>query len=158
MVTAPARRRLFRSYAHVDFALVQSLNARLLEHLGACTTLAWDIWHDGHILIGHDWDAAIQGALGSSDAGLLMLTPAALASPYIKQTEIPALLPYGKLLLAGIKPVDSKTQLPAALAKLQIFRLQASRGQLLCYSECSTARQRDAFAHGLYQQLLARLA
>jgi hypothetical protein len=158
MVVAPTRRRLFRSYAHADFALVQCLNTRLLEHLGACTTLACDVWDDGQILIGEAWEAAIQGALGCSDAGLLMLSPAALASRYIKHAEIPALLPNGKLLIVGLKPVDFKTQLPPALAKLQIFRVRASRGQSLCYSECATAKQRDAFAFGLYQQLVSRLA
>jgi hypothetical protein len=150
-------RRLFQSYARADHVDAQSLMDRLKPNLGASTIMRFEIWSDRQILIGADWDHSIKEALERADAGLLLLSPAALASGYIQRTEIPALLAASKLLLVGLRPVDFRTQLPPALRALQVFRLKTATGDDLFYTECRTGSQKDAFALELYKALCLRL-
>ena len=150
--------RLFQSYANADHGDAQSLMGRLKPNLDASTVLRFEIWSDRQILLGADWDQAIQDALAQADAGLLLLSPKALASDYIQRTHTPALLAASKLLLVGLRPVDFRTQLPPAPPALQVFRLKTATGDNLFYTECGTGLQKDAFAHELYQALCARFA
>jgi len=152
-------RRLFQSYAHDDFfPYVKGLMTELKHHFRACHTLDCTIWSDEDIGIGVDWDAAIKNALTTSNAGFLMVSPAALGSTYIRNIEIPSLLPNSKLLLVGLRPVDFRSQLPAALSRLQVYRHKTTTGEPRFYSECDTRRHKEAFAFGLYQELEKRLA
>ena len=154
-----ASRRLFQSYAHDDyFPLVKNLMDDLTAHFRACHTMNCAIWSDEQIGIGSDWDETIKKALSSSDAGLLMVSPAALGSTYIRNTEIPALLPDSKLLLVGLRPVDFASQLPPALGQLQIYLCKTKTGDMRFYSECDTRKHREAFALGLFQKIEKRLA
>jgi hypothetical protein len=160
MSTTPSLplRRLFQSYANADHVDAQSLMGRLKPNFDASTALRFEIWSDRQILLGASWDQAIKEALAQADAGLLLLSPKALASGYIQRTEIPALLAAAKLLLVGLRPVDFRTQLPPALQALQVFRLKTATGDNLFYTECRTGPQKDAFAHELYKALCVRLA
>ena len=148
--------RMFLSYAHADYVDVQSLMGRLNQNLEADAKMRFPVWSDEQILIGADWDQSIKAALARSDFGLLLLTPAALASGYIQRTEIPALLAEAKLLLVGLRPVDFRLQLPSALQALQVFRLKTANGKDLFYTESNGGPQKDAFAHGLYKAIRSR--
>lgn len=154
---------LFQVYAHVDYADVQSLVVRLKPNLDADTRMQFRVWSDDQILIGADWGQSIKAALAHADFGLVFLSPAALASGYIKLIEIPALWP--KLLTVGLRPVDFRLQVPSPLQALQVFRLKAAIGRHryhadpdLFYTECNNSRQKDAFAHELYKAIHSRCA
>jgi TIR domain len=150
--------RLFQSYSHVDYEDVRSLIRRLGPNLEADSSVEFDLWSDRQILLGTHWDKAIRAALANADAGLLLLTPAALASGYIQRVEIPALVATGKLLLVGLRPVDFGLQMSLELQALQVYRLQTATGRFLSFTECRTGFHKDAFAQGLYRSVRNRLA
>lgn len=50
-----------------------------------------DVWEDGQIRISAGWDDEIAEAIASASLAVVLLTPEALASQYIVQTEMPAL-------------------------------------------------------------------
>jgi len=147
---------VFVSYAHRDHRLVQAMMRDLRDHLRCCVTHKFDVWQDTRILCGTGWDAAIQRALRRADVGLLLVSPAFRCSDYITTQELPALLAK-KCLAVGVKPVCFKTQLDPALAAMQFHRHQTPAGKPLCWSECATPQQKDAFVMELYQQMLGRL-
>src|SRR5271170_3396434 len=66
---------------------------RLVEHLkplalqGLITT-----WSDQQIEIGEEWHVQIQSALTSARIAVLLVSPALLASEYIRNNELPILL------------------------------------------------------------------
>ena len=51
-----------------------------------------DAWSDQKILPGTPWETEIRKALTGADVGILLITPAFLASDYIFQNELPELL------------------------------------------------------------------
>ncbi len=157
-VPLPRPIRLFQCYAHKDHGDVQSLVERLKHHLAASTSLRVEIWSDRQILIGTAWDQVIKDAMTQAVSGLLLLSPAALASDYIQRVEIPTLLAASKLLVVGLRPIDFATQLPPALKAIQVFQLKTSGGGERFYTQCRTRQQKDDFALGLYQALHNRLA
>lgn len=148
--------RLFVSYAHKDHRIVAALMRDLRDHLACCTTHQFDVWQDTRILCGTGWDAAIQAALKKAHLGLLLVSPAFRCSSYITTKELPALMKK-KCLAVGTKPVCFKTQLDPALAALQFHHHQTPSGKTLCWSQCATHQQRDAFIQELYQQILGRI-
>lgn len=150
------RLALFRCYARVDHVDAENLMRLLGTHFQACTTHECRIWHDNAILIGQNWDRAIKTALAECDFGLVLLSPASMASEYIRRVELPALTDAGKLLPVGLKPVDFKTQLPAGISATQVFRLNYGSSVPRCFSECTSRKRKDEFALELYRQILQR--
>lgn len=137
--------------------LVRSLMSKLAPLLRACQTAQYTLWNDNMIPIGRNWRQEINEQLEMSRAGLLLLSPNAIASGYIRDNELPTFLLQQKLILVGLKPIDIATHLPAALVELPIYRLPTAHGRLLYYSECTPA-QRETFAFELYQQIQQRLS
>jgi tetratricopeptide (TPR) repeat protein len=50
-----------------------------------------DVWQDGEIRVGSDWDDSIEQAMACARVAVLLLTPHALASKYILNREFPFL-------------------------------------------------------------------
>jgi hypothetical protein len=86
---ANRRKRIFLSYAHQDakwFDLVAN-------HLRPLST-SGDVepWSDRDIDIGQHWEAEIRKAIDSSSIAILLVTPNFLASRFIVEVELPALV------------------------------------------------------------------
>src|ERR1044071_5576205 len=87
---------VFISYAHSDNentdASKRWLN-RLLEHLEPLVLQdRVDAWADTGIEGGEQWDESIESKLLDADVAVLLVSPAFLASKYIRSSELPVLL------------------------------------------------------------------
>jgi tetratricopeptide (TPR) repeat protein len=87
---------VFISYAHSDNespdASKRWLN-RLLEHLEPLVLQdRVDAWADTDIEGGEQWDSSIKAKLLDADVAVLLVSPAFLASKYIRNSELPVLL------------------------------------------------------------------
>lgn len=87
---------VFISYAHADNenadASKRWLN-RLLEHLQPLVLQdKVSAWSDVEIDVGEQWDGAIKSQLRDADVAVLLVSPAFLASKYIRDSEVPVLL------------------------------------------------------------------
>ncbi len=66
---------------------------RLLQHLQPLIPLGQiRPWSDTRLEAGELWDTSIKAQLRGADAAVLLLSPAFLASKYIRNSELPALL------------------------------------------------------------------
>ena len=146
---------IFISYAHTDRDLAESLLRELKPNLACSATKPAQIWIDTQIAAGHPWDAAIRQQLQTCDLGLLLVSPAYRCSKYIDAVEQKALLT--KAVAVGLKRVDFSTQLSPDLASLQIYRHIRPKAGDTFFSQCSSRQQREAFVHGLFQEIHSRL-
>ena len=116
-----------------------------------------DLWQcRKHILVGEKWHDSIQAGLAESDIGLLMVSPAFLASKYVREHELPKFVgaeAVKPLIPVGLAPVDFQRQDLKGLQDHQIFRLDGE-----FFTELTTQAQRERFAYALYQAMEDRLA
>jgi hypothetical protein len=89
-----AKGTVFVSYAHDDIARapvnwVDVLRPHLVPVKRA---YGLEIWSDHRIRLGEQWNGEIEAALGKTDVGILLVGPSFLASDYIVEREMPALL------------------------------------------------------------------
>jgi TIR domain-containing protein/effector-associated domain 7 (EAD7)-containing protein len=91
---------VFISYAHADnLSSDPSLRwlDRLLQFLQPLVEQNQvTAWSDSEIKSGEDWDAKIQTGLRFAKAAVLLISPAFLASKYIRNNELPVLLKNAK--------------------------------------------------------------
>jgi hypothetical protein len=64
-----------------------------------------EIWSDKQIELGEDWHDKIQATLKQVKAAILLVSPAFLASKYIRNSELPVLLKQAKETGVAILPV-----------------------------------------------------
>ena len=87
---------VFVSYSREDAEwrrrFVQMLNPVIRER-------RLEVWSDERILVGEQWRPQLAEAIGRSRAALLLVSPAFLASDFIVQQELPALLDRGVRLV-----------------------------------------------------------
>ena len=81
--------RIFVSYAHKDAKWRDELLLHLKPLLRNETMAEWN---DTQIPAGTQWSEEIEAALNDADAGVLLVTPAFLASDFIFKRELPVLL------------------------------------------------------------------
>jgi hypothetical protein len=86
---ANIRPKVFIAYSHRD-ARWKDLLLRQLRVLERQKLV--DLWDTGEIVPGDDWSRAISAALEEADIALLLLSADFLASDYIADKELPALL------------------------------------------------------------------
>ncbi|MDX2214758.1 MAG: toll/interleukin-1 receptor domain-containing protein [Oculatellaceae cyanobacterium bins.114] len=79
--------QIFICYAHLDKVFLD----RLLMHLAPLEDEV-SIWSDQRLEMGDRWDDEIKTTLQSVKAAILLVSPAFLASKYIKNSELPVLL------------------------------------------------------------------
>ena len=91
---------VFICYAHKDNESSDPSKRwldRLLEQLQPLTIQDQVCtWSDKDIETGEDWHQRVQTNLQSTKAGVLLLSPAFLASKYIRNSELPVLLKKAK--------------------------------------------------------------
>lgn len=82
--------RIFISYSHHGEG--PKWKALLVRHLGVFDHHhLLDVWQDGKIRVGSDWNDDIMQAMSSSRLAVLLLTKESLESEYILNTEFPLL-------------------------------------------------------------------
>src|SRR5690348_15767980 len=80
------RTQVFVSYSHDDRDWLN----RLVQHVAVLERRGLiDVWSDGRIAAGADWEAAIEAALSSAKVAVLLVSPAFLASEFIWKREMP---------------------------------------------------------------------
>jgi WD40 repeat protein len=151
--------RYFFSYAHADKEAAQ-LATLLRDEFGAARD--WDFirWRDDDILVGEPWRGAIQEAIEGCNFGLLLVSPAFLASRFITLHELPNFVspdpfkPLGRrrAVPVGLKPIDFANHDTKGLEHLQVFFHQTK-----AFTQCGGGPPRAAFAHALFQKITAML-
>ena len=70
----------FVSHAHRNKVLVRDFLARLDDVLAPSKRYKYSRWQDSDLIVGENWQVQITDAIKSCDLGLLMISPAFLAS------------------------------------------------------------------------------
>ncbi len=87
---APARLRLFVSYAHVD---EPKLKGNLSTHLRILGRRGYiQVWEDTQLVAGENWEERIMKELGDANIVLLVYSTASRDSDFIQDKEIPKAL------------------------------------------------------------------
>lgn len=116
----------FLSYAHADRRVVERFRRLLAPRLEILRAGDVSVWLDDHILVGQPWDEAIRAAIARADFGLLLLSPALLSRPYVRDVEIPLLMdgPGTRVMPVGLQRVDLARADLRGIEAHQIFRLR----------------------------------
>lgn len=148
----------FHSYAQRDDMLVDRFLELLAPRLATRRQLELELWSDQVILVGEAWLEEIERALEHCDFGLLCLTPNFLASGFIRDVEIPALLKPGRVVIpVALEPLDLALSQLHGLEDRQVFRYRPPGGtRKLAFAECGGANCLR-FCDELVTQVVARL-
>ena len=150
--------KFFVSYAHRNKVLVRDFLARLDDVLAPSKRYKYSRWQDSDLILGENWQKQITDAIKCCDMGLLLISPAFLASSYITEKELPVFVTGGKASVpVMLQPVDFDLHDLKGLEKKQIFRfdyvgLKAPRA----YGECKSHR-RNAFVLELFREIEKKL-
>lgn len=141
----------FVSYAHDDDRLKRDLLKRLAVRLAIAKGYRFESWDDRRLLVGEAWFDCIVAAIARCDAGLLLLSPAFFASPFIRKHELPKLLAEKRLIPVALRPLplDGSADL-AGIEALQIFPYPFGKP----YSENRSNSEKDRFADELFKQII----
>ena len=148
----------FVSYAHRNSALTQNFIERLDDVLAPSKRYEYSRWQDTALILGDEWRSEIIKAIENCDFGLLLISPAFLASSFITKSELPKFLSGEKASVpVMLQPVDFDRHDLKGLEKRQIFRF-APQGSAnpKAYAECRSHR-RDAFVLELFRQIERKL-
>jgi hypothetical protein len=152
--------RYFISYAHHDTEWKDKLCVALAHRLASVEGYRFEAWDDQELLPGEDWHERIGKAVAGCDFGLLLLSPAFLASQYVKDIELPAFI-HGDSFDSG----RNRRAIPVALYSLpqrmslkglertQIFYFKDARARQKAFFDC-TGRHREAFVDHLFDQIV----
>ncbi len=94
--------KVFISYCHKDKRYLEELQTHLKPVIRATDI---DIWDDTRIQAGQEWHEEILAALNDCCVAILLVSPGFLASDYIDQYELPAILEASKNRGVVILPV-----------------------------------------------------
>jgi hypothetical protein len=133
------RQGVFISYSHEDDE--QWLDP-LLTHLEFLKQSDVEIWTDRDIKPGSRWRVDIENALASARVAVLIVTPAFLASPFIRDNELPPLLRAAEsdgLIIFWI-PAE-----PSSVKQYEIIEFQAAHPESKPLSELKGAKRGKAF-------------
>jgi pimeloyl-ACP methyl ester carboxylesterase/tetratricopeptide (TPR) repeat protein len=83
--------RIFVSYSHKDRDWIERLKVMIAPYLRAAES-ELDLWEDTQLEAGQQWDVKIQSALESAGVALALVSADFLASPYVMEKELPALI------------------------------------------------------------------
>ena len=150
--------RYFLSFAHTDKKFKDDLIALLENYLNSASEYQFEIWHDGLILPGDNWHQEIQNAIANCHFGLLLVSPAFLASPYICNNELPNFIASDgeaaradkRAIPVALKPLlfDGSLNLKG-LQHRQVFLDNEGKA----YTE-RNANKKEAFALQLFQRIV----
>ena len=115
----PARPMVFISYSHSDGGFLNRLRVHLrpLERMQAI-----EYWDDGVIVAGERWRDEIEGALKQAKMAVLLISADFLASDFVIESELPALLSAAEKQGTIILPVVLKPSRFLRDKKLSVFQ------------------------------------
>lgn len=155
----PTERRVgFVSYATKDATTAKSLLDLLGPRLATQRDMRIELWRDREILAGERWEEQIATAMRESDFGLLFVSHAFLASEYVTEKELPALMADGRIVIPlALEPLDTRRLDLKGLALLQIFHLMPDGGpRRLSFDECGGVN-RKRYCDRLVAEIVDRL-
>jgi AAA domain, putative AbiEii toxin, Type IV TA system/TIR domain/AAA domain len=88
-MSTPDRNSIFVSYSHEDRRWLDEIRVHLTPILRSSTV---QLWTDDQAKPGGDWDKELRETLSRTRLGILLVSPAFLASDFIYQVELPLLL------------------------------------------------------------------
>lgn len=150
--------KLFVSYAHEDDEYVEPFLRGLREMLAPSKAYRFRFWQDTGILPGETWSKEIRGALESCTLGLLLVSPALLASPYITTEELPKFVGSGAkpMIPVMLKKINLRRHDLKGLEVTQLFRLKAGPNNYRSFAQCGSS-QRSDFVYDLHDKIEERL-
>ena len=145
----------FVSYAHLDSRIATTFINCLTEQLAPSGRYDYALWRDTELLVGDRWHDEIVQALDACQLGLLLISPAFLASDYITRHELPRFVGNGakSIIPVMLKAVSLQRHDLKGLDQYQIFRLDNVKP----FADCTTDATRRRFAEGLFGQIESRL-
>jgi len=148
----------FISYAHRNSALTQNFIERLDDVLAPSKQFEYSRWQDTDLILGDEWKTQIIEAIENCEFGLLLISPAFLASSFISKSELPKFVSGEKASVpVMLQPVDFDRHDLKGLEKRQIFRFAPNgSGNPKAYSECKS-HLRDAFVLELFRKIEMKL-
>lgn len=151
--------KFFVSYAHRNNNLVSDFVEKLTDVLAPSKKYEYSLWKDTGIEVGEDWKKRILEARDSCDFGLLLISPAFLASKFIYENELPTFVSGSKPSIpVMLQPVDFARHDLKGLEKKQIFRLDFEGfKEPRAYGDCKQQR-REAFVLELFKAIENKLA
>ena len=84
--------KYFVSYAHRNKESASHFLEMFEEQTGAAKLFNYNRWDDRQLTVGESWDKDIQEAIKCCEFGLILVSPALLASHYVKNKELPKFL------------------------------------------------------------------
>ncbi len=148
----------FVSYAHSNKKLANSFLEKLMEILAPSRNYGYHLWKDTDLIVGEEWEKKILDARDKCDFGLLLVSPAFLASNYISEKELPIFVSGEKPSIpVMLQPVDFERHNLKGLEKRQVFRLDYEGfKEPRAYGECKPQR-RDTFVFELFKAIEDKL-
>lgn len=117
-----------------------------------------NLWWDRLIVAGDRWQSEIAGALQHADFGLLCVSHALLASRYVTDVELPALMASNRPIIpVALEPLNLEQLDLKGLQPLQIYHFRPPRNvRGMSFAECGGVNARR-FCDELVTQIVQRL-
>ena len=152
--------KLFLSWAHADHALKEDLVSRLAPRLKNVKRHDFARWEDSQILAGVEWSEEIDSRFDESDYVIQLVSPAFLASDFIRDHEIPdrGKTPHKLTLPLMLKnvPLNGDYEFHG-IDRHQIFFLCGANGEPLAYGDLKGSAQKDRFANEFVDAVIRRV-
>ena len=152
--------KLFLSWAHADHALKEDLVSRLTPRLKTVKRHDFARWEDSLILAGAAWSEEIDSRLDESDYVVQLVSPAFLASDFIRNHEIPGCgkTPHKPTLPLMLKSVPLNGDYEFhGIDRHQIFFLRRINGEPRAYRDLREDAQKDRFANEFVDAIIRRV-
>ncbi len=149
----------FVSYAHRNKALANSFLEKLHDVLAPSKKHDYSLWKDSGLTVGEGWEKQIIEAIDNSDFGLLLISPAFLASKFITEKELPKFVSGKKPSIpVMLQPIDFLRHDLKGLEKKQIFRLDYEGfKEPRAYGDCKK-QWRETFGLELFRFIEDKIA
>lgn len=147
--------KFFVSYAHANHRAKEQFMALLSEQTAISKRFDYQCWSDKDLCVGDDWRQSIQRALAETDFGLLLVSPAFLASKFIVEQELPTYLAHGgkRCFPVMLAQVDFERHDLKGLQDKQIYRLHSADFSTPRAFTDLKGQRRAEFAHGVFAQI-----
>jgi hypothetical protein len=150
-------RKVFVCYGRASsYQKAHELKDALEERFKPASRYSVKFWMDEQLNLA-EWHPQIQAQLDACDHGLILLSPALLASAYIRQHEFPTFgigtegagKPFS---VVGLRSIDVDNDDLHGIDASQIFWHPHEKKRTYC--GCTTSQERTAFVDALYRKLI----